>query len=161
MTITIQSRSFPAGGPIPVRHTGDGEDVSPELSWSGLSAGTAELVLVVDDPDAPVAEPWVHWVLYRIPPGSTGLPEGFHGTMVPPGHAGLRQGVNSWNTVGYRGPAPPRGHGVHRYRFTLYALDRALELPPGLDKTRLLEAMEGHILAQGEVVGTYERTAQG
>jgi Raf kinase inhibitor-like YbhB/YbcL family protein len=157
MPISIRSMSFEPEGPIPRRYTGDGEDVSPALEWSGVPAGTAELVLVVDDPDAPVAEPWVHWVVYGIPAGCAGLPEGFHGSLTPPGLGGLRQGTNSWNTVGYRGPAPPRGHGPHRYRMTLYALDRPLDAPAGLDKARLLDACGGHILDEGQVVGTYER----
>jgi Raf kinase inhibitor-like YbhB/YbcL family protein len=157
MAITIRSSAFEPGAAIPRRHTGDGEDLSPPLTWSGLPEGTAELALIVDDPDAPVAEPWVHWVLHRIPASSGGLPEGFHGEWVPPGFGGLSQGVNSWNTVGYRGPAPPRGHGTHRYVFKLYALDAPLDLPARLDKARLLEAIAGRVLAQGEMIGTYER----
>lgn len=157
MTITIVSPAFDDGGPIPPRHTGDGEDVSPALAWSGISPETQELALVVDDPDAPRSEPWVHWLVYAIPTDVTGLAEGAGsrgGGALPPG---AQQGMNDFGAIGYGGPAPPRGHGVHRYRFTLYALDVRLEAPDGLDKPALLAAMEGHILAQGELMGTYER----
>lgn len=157
MTITVKSLAFGAGQSIPKRHTGDGEDLSPALTWEGVPEGTAELAIVVDDPDAPVAEAWVHWMLYGIPVGYSGLPEGFHGNLMPAGHGGLLQGVNSWGTVGYRGPAPPRGHGKHRYFFKVLALDERLGLPPGLDKKRLLEAAQGHILSHGELMGTYSR----
>src|SRR5262249_49106743 len=134
-----------------------GQDVSPEISWDGLPAGAAEIALIVDDPDAPTAEPWVHWVIYKIPPAIAGLAEGIphaEGLAAP---AGVLQGRNSWGSVGYRGPAPPRGHGVHHYHFKLYALDAHLHVAPGLDKAGLLEAMAGHVLGQGELVGTYER----
>jgi Raf kinase inhibitor-like YbhB/YbcL family protein len=156
--LTVQSPAFIEGQRIPRRHTGDGEDLSPLLSWSSLPPGTKELALIVDDPDAPGAEPWVHWVLYNIPVGTEGVPEGVHQTERPPFPAGAIQGVNSWGTVGYRGPAPPRGHGVHHYHVTLHALDAVLGLPAGLDKKLLLEAVAGHELARGVLVGTYERS---
>ena len=157
MSITIRSTAFEHDGVIPIRHTEDGEDVSPELSWSGLPAGATELALVVDDPDAPTDEPWVHWVLYRIPAEIDALAEGIPYADVLAAPAGALQGLNTWGTVGYRGPAPPPGHGTHHYHFTLYALDAVLDLQPGLDKTTLLAAIAGHILARGELVGTYER----
>ncbi|MFH1748266.1 MAG: YbhB/YbcL family Raf kinase inhibitor-like protein [Planctomycetota bacterium] len=149
MKLVIQTTAFDAGKPIPRKYTGDGEDVSPPLTWTGVPAEAQELALICDDPDAPRPEPWVHWVIYKIPADTTGLPEG-----VP---AGALQGPNSWPTTGYRGPAPPRGHGVHHYHFKLYALDSILDLPPGLTKDQLLQRMAGHIIAEGELVGTYER----
>jgi Raf kinase inhibitor-like YbhB/YbcL family protein len=156
-SLTVQSPAFADGRPIPRRHTGDGEDLSPPLTWSALPAGTKELALIVDDPDAPTAEPWVHWVIHGIPATTAGLNEGVHQQERPPFPAGAIQGTNSWETVGYRGPAPPRGHGLHHYHFTIYALDAPLGLLAGLDKRGLLKAVVGHVLARGELVGTYER----
>jgi len=157
MTLILRSPAFSEGSPIPRRHTGDGEDLSPPLLWSGLPPTTRELALIVDDPDAPTPEPWVHWVIYKLPVTMDGLAEG-----VPPvGRPGVvptaLQGRNSWKAAGYRGPAPPKGHGVHRYFFKLYALDKALNLAEGLDKAGLLKAIEGHVVAQGELMGTYQR----
>jgi Raf kinase inhibitor-like YbhB/YbcL family protein len=148
MAIQIQSTAFAPNGTIPKQHTGEGRDVSPPLSWSGLPAGTKELALVCDDPDAPGREPWVHWVLYKLRADQKGLAAGES--------AGVA-GTNSWPTAGWRGPMPPPGHGVHHYHFRLYALDAELDAGPGLSKAKLLKAMEGHVLAQGELVGTYER----
>ena len=157
MTLTIRSSAFANQARIPKRFTGDGEDVSPELSWSGVPAGAKELALICDDPDAPTPEPWVHWVIYKIPTTATGLRENVPKTGSISEPAGAMQGVNSWGTIGYRGPAPPKGHGVHHYHFKLYAVDTALKGPAGVDKKKLLSAMQGHIVAQGELVGTYER----
>jgi Raf kinase inhibitor-like YbhB/YbcL family protein len=149
MAIQIQSPAFAPNGPIPKQHTGEGRDVSPPLSWTGLPAGTKELALICDDPDAPGREPWVHWVLYKLRPATTGLAAGES--------AGGVAGTNSWATPGWRGPMPPPGHGVHHYHFRLYALDAELDAGAGLSKSKLLQAMAGHVLAQGELVGTYER----
>jgi Raf kinase inhibitor-like YbhB/YbcL family protein len=157
MAITIQSTAFADGKAVPRRHTGDGEDLSPPLTWSGVPANAHELALIVDDPDAPTSQPWVHWVIYRLAPTLTELPEGVPPVARPGTVLGAIQGKNSWNAVGYRGPAPPKGHGLHHYRFTLYALDKALELPDGLDKAALLKAIKEHIVAEGRLVGTYER----
>ncbi len=157
MAMTVQSAAFSNNEPIPVRHTGDGEDVSPPLSWSGAPDGTREFALICDDPDAPTAEPWVHWVICKIPAGTSSLPEKVPTTETPNNPSGALQGRNSWNTIGYRGPAPPKGHGVHHYHFKLYALGAALEVKAGLDKKGLLAAIEGHVLAEGELVGTYQR----
>jgi hypothetical protein len=160
MTMQISSIAFEGGKRVPTRHTGDGVDVSPPLTWSSLPEGTAELALICDDPDAPTAEPWVHWVIYKIPADQSGLPEKVEPVQSPKTVPGAMQGVNSWSsgrTVGYRGPAPPPGHGTHHYHFTLYALDGPLKVKPGLTKAGLLAAMSGHILAEAELVGTYER----
>ena len=156
-SLTVQSSAFVQGRAIPRRHTGDGEDLSPPLTWSSLPPGTRELAMIVDDPDAPSAEPWVHWVIYGIPVAPAEVAEGVHQKERPPFPAGATQGVNSWGTIGYRGPAPPRGHGVHHYRFTLHALDTPLGLRASLDKRGLLEGIAGHVLAEGQLVGTYER----
>ena len=160
MTIKIQCDAIAAGESIPRRYTGEGEDLSPPLSWTTLPEGTRELALICDDPDAPTPEPWVHWVLYKIPMSAGGLPEGLPAQAILEAPAGSCQGRNSWTsgrTIGYRGPMPPPKHGVHHYHFRLYALDTTLALEPGADKKRLLQAMQGHTLARGELVGTYER----
>ncbi len=157
MSLSVHSPAFAEGQAIPRRYTGDGEDLSPPLTWSTLPAGTTELVLIVDDPDAPSAEPWVHWLISRIPVAAEGLPEGIAPVPRPEHPAGAVQGRNSWGTPGYRGPAPPKGHGVHHYHFKLYALDAPLDLGSKLDKHELMLAMSGHILGHGETVGTYQR----
>jgi Raf kinase inhibitor-like YbhB/YbcL family protein len=157
MSLIVTSSVFTEGHAIPSRHTEDGADVSPPLSWSGVPEGTKALALIVDDPDAPTAEPWVHWVVYQIPAAAGGLAEGVARAARPAVPAGAVQGQNTWGTLGYRGPAPPRGHGRHHYHFKLYAVDEELALEPGLDKRGLMNALSGHILAHGELVGTYQR----
>lgn len=147
--LKVTSSAFEPNGAIPTKYTGEGEDISPPLSWDGAPDGTQEFALVCDDPDAPMAEPFVHWVLYGIPKHRTSLPEGTDG--------GGMEGKSSFDSQGYGGPMPPPGHGTHHYHFTVYALDTPLELSPGASKADLLDAMEGHILDQGELVGTYER----
>jgi len=159
MSLNVHSPAFTEGRPIPRRHTGDGEDVSPPLTWTTLPPGTVELVLIVDDPDAPTENPWVHWLLYNIPADETTerIGEGVPPAPAPAFPAGAVHGLNSWDATGYRGPAPPEGHGVHHYHFKLYALGSRLGLEPGLDKHVLMNAMSGHILGHGELVGTYQR----
>ena len=154
----ITSSAFKEGQPIPIEFTDDGDDVSPPLTWTNVPAEAKELALIVDDPDAPRPEPWVHWVIYGIPASVTGLPQDVpHGPRVPtlPGV----QGSNSFDrsSLGYRGPSPPPRHGMHHYRFTLYALDAPMNLQPGLTKDNLLNSLKGHILQQARLVGTYER----
>jgi Raf kinase inhibitor-like YbhB/YbcL family protein len=157
MSITIQSGAFKPNDRIPRRHTGDGDDVSPPLSWANVPSGAKELALICDDPDAPRADPWVHWLIYKLPAGTTALPEGVATSEKLDAPAGAMQGRNSWGMIGYRGPAPPKGHGTHHYHFKLYALDASLDAKAGLDKDALLAKMKGHILAEGEVIGTYSR----
>ncbi|MDO8632008.1 MAG: YbhB/YbcL family Raf kinase inhibitor-like protein [Phycisphaerales bacterium] len=157
MTIKVESPAFVNNAKIPTKFTGDGEDVSPGLTWSNLPAGARELALICDDPDAPTSEPWVHWVIYRIAADAKGLPENVAKTASPAEPKGALQGKNSWSKIGYGGPAPPKGHGVHHYHFKLYALDAPLNVSSGLTKKDMLAAMKGHILAQGELVGTYQR----
>ena len=160
MAIQLTSTAFGEGEKIPAKHTGEGEDVSPPLAWSGLPEGTKELALICDDPDAPTPQPWVHWVIYKIPADRGGLPEGVATTPRLEEPAGAIQGANSWpsgQTIGYRGPMPPPSHGVHRYFFRVYALGVNLVIEPGKEKNALLEAMSGHILGEGQLMGTYER----
>lgn len=155
MSISLTSSAFENGKRIPKDYTGEGKDISPALQWSGIPEGTEEIVLICDDPDAPSPEPWVHWVIYGIPPTAGGLPE-----AVPKKETledGSKQGKNSWGRIGYGGPMPPPGHGTHRYFFRLYALDTQINLPSGATKKEVLKALEGHILAEGELIGTYER----
>jgi Raf kinase inhibitor-like YbhB/YbcL family protein len=152
----LSSRAFSEQGEIPSLYTCQGKDVSPPLGWSGLPEGTKSLALIVDDPDAPdPAAPkrtWVHWVLYNIPPTATGLDEAMTAARLPPG---TREGTNDWNRTGYGGPCPPIGR--HRYFFKLYALDTVLpDLGPAR-KAEVEKAMEGHVLAKTELVGTYQK----
>ena len=149
MTLRLTSSAFSAGGKIPRKHTGEGEDVSPALSWEGAPSGAQEFALICDDPDAPTPKPWVHWVLYKVRADRNGLAEGEK--------TGGLEGLTSWDEPGYRGPMPPPGHGVHHYYFKLYALDQTVSLGSGATKEEVLAAMEGHILAETELVGTYER----
>jgi len=158
MAFALTSSAFAHNGAIPRRHTCDGDDVSPPLAWTGVPDGARSLALIVDDPDAPDPKApkmtWVHWVLYDMPPGTTDLPEGGASRDLP---AGTREGINDWKRTGYGGPCPPRGR--HRYFCKLYALDVVLGDLGKITKSRLEAAMQGHVLAQAELVGTYERSS--
>jgi Raf kinase inhibitor-like YbhB/YbcL family protein len=156
-TMKIASPAFTGGAAIPRRFTSEGPDVSPELRCDAVPPAAKALAIIVDDPDAPRPEPWVHWVIFNLPADLKALPEGVAKDAKPAQPAGAIQGRNTWGTVGYRGPEPPKGHGVHHYHFKLYALDAMLDPKPGLDKDGLLAAMRGHIVAEAELVGTYER----
>ena len=157
MSIRITSTAFGNGQPVPKKYTGEGQDVSPALSWQGVPAGTKELALIVDDPDAPTPQPFVHWVIYKIAPGTKGLPEGVPPDATLREPAGAMQGRNDFKKTGFGGPMPPKRHGVHHYHFKLYALDKPLNVQPGLDKAGLLAAMKGAVIGEGELIGTYER----
>ncbi|MBN2474864.1 MAG: YbhB/YbcL family Raf kinase inhibitor-like protein [Pirellulales bacterium] len=160
MAIELTSEAFAHGQRIPAKYTGEGEDVSPPLSWTGVPEATKELVLICDDPDAPTADPWVHWVIYKIPATVTGLPEGISAKARLSNPPGALQGKNSWpsgQTIGYRGPMPPPNHGTHRYFFTLYALEAKMVVEPRLDKKAMLGEIQNHVLAEGQLMGTYER----
>jgi Raf kinase inhibitor-like YbhB/YbcL family protein len=156
MSLTLNSTAFRHNGEMPSRNTCDDEDVSPPLSWSGVPAGARSLVLIVDDPDAPDPKApkmtWVHWVLYNMPPTATGLPEAVAAKSLP---KGTLEGVNDWKRTGYGGPCPPIGR--HRYFHKLYALDTVLSDMNQPTKTKVENAMQGHILSQAEIVGTYQR----
>jgi len=151
--LSVESSAFQHGNIIPQRYTCDGEDASPPLSWSEPPPGTAGLVLVVDDPDAP-AGTWVHWVLFNIPVETRGLEDGVP-ALQQVESVGV-QGHNGWGNLGYGGPCPPPG-APHRYHFKLYALDTTLELDAGASKGDVEKAMAGHILAEGQLIGQYGR----
>jgi len=145
--LQIESPAFKGHGPIPERHTGDSEDVSPALEWTGVPDGTKAFAIVAHDPDAPLVDGFTHWVAYGIPGDADGVSEGT-GEVVA--------GTNSLGNAGYNGPAPPPGHGVHHYYFWVYALDDDPDLEPGLDRRALLERIEDHVIEQARVIGTYE-----
>jgi Raf kinase inhibitor-like YbhB/YbcL family protein len=156
MTLTITSPAFAANGSIPSRFTCEGEDASPALQWSGVPPATKSLALVVDDPDAPDPRAprttWVHWIAYDIPPSATAIPENAGKLGIP----GARPGLNDWKRPAWGGPCPPVGR--HRYFFKLYALDTTLGDLAQPTSAQLESAMKGHILAQGELIGTYQKT---
>jgi Raf kinase inhibitor-like YbhB/YbcL family protein len=156
MSMSITSSSFPHNGVIPIRHTCEGHDTSPELLWTEVPAGTKSLALIMDDPDAPdPAAPkrvWVHWVLYNIPATNSGLAEGVPREDLSPG---TQEGLNDWQRTGYGGPCPPIGN--HRYFFKLYALDTVLPDLKHPTKAKLEEAMRGHVIATAELIGRYQK----
>ena len=151
-SMQLTSSAFSAGGAIPSKHTGEGVDVSPELSWTDAPEGTKSFAVICHDPDAPLVTPgrygYVHWVLYSIPGSATGLAEatGEH-----------TQGVSDFGKPGYGGPMPPEGHGVHNYFFWLLALDAELDLEAGLGMWDLLERIEPNVIGMNRLVGTYQR----
>lgn len=151
--LSLSSTAFKEGDQIPVRYTGDGQDTSPPLEWSKPPPGTQTFALIVDDPDAPRGV-FTHWVLFNLPADTRQLPEG-----IPTQDRlenGARQGKNDFGKTGYGGPYPPPGT-AHRYRFTLYALDKPLDLLAGASQKQVLDAMKGVILAQGQLTATYRR----
>jgi len=156
MSLMLSSPAFAPGGEIPTPHTCEGRDVSPRLDWSGVPAGTKSLALIVDDPDAPDPQAprmtWVHWVLYNLPPTASALAEGVPAKDLPPG---TLEGTNDWKRTGYGGPCPPIGR--HRYFHKLYALDVVLPDLGRPTKARLEEALKDHVLAQAELLGTYQK----
>jgi Raf kinase inhibitor-like YbhB/YbcL family protein len=145
--LSVSSSAFENHARIPERHTGDGEDVSPALNWSGAPQSTEAFAVVCHDPDAPLVDGFTHWVAYGIAGDASGVPEGAEG---------LTTGTNSFGNAGYNGPAPPPGHGVHHYYFWVYALDSDLELEAGLERRALLAQIEDHVIEQARVIGTYE-----
>ena len=152
MEIKITSSAFEDGGLIPAKYTCDGADVSPPLQWDIVPEGTKSIALICDDPDAPMGT-WVHWVLFNLPAQAKELAEN-----IPPERSlpnGAKQGINDFHKIGYGGPCPPGG--THRYFFKLYALDTELDLQASANKGQLLKAMEGHILAQKQLIGKYKR----
>jgi hypothetical protein len=156
MAFVLSSSDFADGQPMPKELTCEGKDTSPALAWTGVPAGAKSLALIVDDPDAPDPKApktvWVHWILYNLPPSTSGLPKGV--TALPDG---TLEGLNDWKRTGYGGPCPPIGR--HRYFHTLYALDVVLPDLKHPTKAKLLEAMEGHVLARAVLVGTYQKGA--
>ena len=157
MALTLSSPAFANGASIPAKYTCEGDDIAPALTWSGIPDNARSLVLIVDDPDAPDPKAprmtWVHWVLYNLPPTTTGLPEGATSRDLP---AGTGEGLNDWKRTGYGGPCPPIGR--HRYFHKLYALDTVLPDMGTPKKAQIEAAMKGHILGQVELVGTYQKS---
>lgn len=155
----LRSAVFNSGDPIPATHTCNGNNTSPPLAWSGVPEGVRSFALVMDDPDA-VRKTFVHWIVYNLPPDVDTLPAGvdvstyFDGRDPQP-----LEGVNDFGDFGYGGPCPPPGHGTHRYVIRLYALDTVLDLADGATKSQLTDAMQGHILAEANLIGTFERSA--
>jgi hypothetical protein len=152
MSFALRSTSFEEGGRIPRRNTCDGEDISPDLSWTDVPEKTASVALIVDDPDAPRGN-WVHWVLFDLPPTVLGLPEKIPSQQVL--ETGGVHGKNDFGRLGYGGPCPPSG--THRYFFTLSALDVELRLPPNSTRDQVEKAMQGHVLAKARLTGRYSR----
>ena len=151
--ISISIEGFKDGGTIPDIYTCKGKAISPSLSWKGIPAETKSIALIMDDPDAPGGT-FVHWVLYNVPPQTQKLPEGMpHDKILADGSV---QGMTDFGRTGYGGPCPPPGK-PHRYYFKIYALDSKIDLTPGISKKQLENAMAGHILAKGEIVGIYKR----
>ena len=152
MELTLRSSAFREGGMIPAKYTCDGDDIYPPLEWDTPPPGTKSMALISDDPDAPGGT-WVHWVLFNLPASVRDLKENVPDTDTLPN--GARQGNNDFPNIGYGGPCPPGG--THRYYFKLYALDVLLDLKPGITKSQLEKAMEGHVLAKGQLMGKYTR----
>lgn len=155
-SISLESEAFEDGGSIPARYTEDGEKISPPLRWSGVPTGAAALALIVEDPDAPSPEPFVHLVVWDLPPDLTELPEG---EFKSPHHAGLDEplGHNTFLSAGWLPPDPPTGHGAHLYVFQIFALDKKLAFDGHPGRGALVKAMQSHVLAKGVLVATYER----
>lgn len=152
MKMQLTSTAFLDGQTIPQKYTGRGDDISPPLQWTGAPSRTKSFALICEDPDAPMGT-WTHWLIYNLPAGAAGLPENVAKTGSLPD--GSRQGENNFHNLGYNGPAPPPGR-AHRYFFKLYALDTVLPLDAGADKGGLMAAMNGHVLARGQLMGTYQ-----
>lgn len=156
--LSLTSSAFEDGQPIPLRNSAYGDNVSPDLSWSGVPDGTEAFVLTVVDTSVPMPGGYVHWLAYNIPGAATGLPEGIPAETAvvasPEGIAGMTQGSRGRNQTGFFGPRPPAGP-AHDYVFTVYALDTDLDLAEGLTRDQVMEAIEGHVLGQGSITGTY------
>jgi hypothetical protein len=154
--LKLTSPAFEYNKMIPKKYTADGEDVSPPLTWGRGPAQTKDYVLIVEDPDVSGKQPYVHWIVYNIPADQTSLPDGASGVNGMRGQSGLKEGKNSKGLIGYVGPEPSPGK-AHRYFFQLFAIDAPLNLQPGADKKAVMEAMQGHALLQGELIGKYQR----
>ena len=152
----LWSDAFPDGGEIPREYTKDGYNTSPPFRWADLPAGTRELALIFEGVTPATHEPWVHWLVYKIPPGVNGLPQGFKHMREPEKPLHVLQGSNSLGNIGYDGPQGTIG-GKFRYRIRLLALDDPVGAQPGLDKKRFEEAVEGHVIEEAEVHAVYER----
>lgn len=160
-TIMISSTAFEMHGTVPLVNSAYGDNVSPQLAWNGLPAGTVQLALIMDDPIVDMPQPFVHWVAYNIPAAAGQLPGALSKEAMVTGVAGLEGMINGLNGIrqaGYFGPRPPVDGKLHAYHFRLYALDAALNLPAGLNKETLLEAIDGHVIGTGMLMGHYQQT---
>lgn len=153
----VTSPVFEDSAEIPTRFTCEGEDPSPPLRIQGVPDEAETLAIIVDDPDAPRPEPWVHWLIWNLPAGTDTLPEGYPPSGSGPPIAQARQGENGFGDVRYGGPCPPPGHGTHRYRFHVYALDGPLDAAEGAPRAELEKGMQGRIVAEAQLTGTFER----
>jgi len=155
VNIAITSTSFAGNGTIPTKHADYGEKISPALSWT-VPPSAKSLVVIVEDPDAKEPKPFVHWVLYNLPPSFAALPEAVPGAPRLPEFGGALQGRNSRGTIGYFGPRPPKGDPAHHYHFQVFAVDAMLELDPGATASVVVAAMNKHVVGRGELVGLYQ-----
>jgi Raf kinase inhibitor-like YbhB/YbcL family protein len=157
VTLAVQSTAIRPEGEMPVKYSVDGDAISPPLTWGDIPPAARSLALVVEDPDAPTPNPFVHWLVYNIPVTLRAIPENIPHDEIVIALSGAMQGKNSGLKVGWTGMAPPKGDTPHHYHFQLFALDRVLDVKPGAGRTALFDAMGGHVLARGELVGTYKR----
>ena len=155
--VSLSSAGFNQGGKIPRIYSGEGENLSPPLLWEAGPAETKEWVLICEDPDAPRLEPFIHWIISKIPPEVVALPEGVPCVREPESTFGAIQSYNGKGLLGYTGPFPPSGHGIHNYHFQLFAIDKRLMAGQDLSLEELVTNMRGHVVAKGNLVGTYER----
>ncbi len=155
-TLHVTSDAFTAGDTLPRRYTQQGDDVSPPLRWDDVPPGTREVAVLCEDPDAPATKPFAHWVVCGLAPSVTALPENID-KVVAPREERLQQGTNSAHRIGYLGAAPPPGHGTHHYHFQVFALDAPLRFDRAPSRDDLVDAMRGHVIAWGDLVGTFER----
>jgi Raf kinase inhibitor-like YbhB/YbcL family protein len=157
-TLSVTSAAFAPGASIPMPYSAYGENFSPALAWSGAPSGTKSFVLMMEDPDAKTPKPFVHWLLFNLPPQTTSLPEAMPSPLRLTQPEGAQHGLNSRGHAGYFGPRPSAGDPPHHYHFQVFALDTMLAVPPGADRDAVLAAMKGHVIARGEHVGLYQRT---
>jgi Raf kinase inhibitor-like YbhB/YbcL family protein len=158
LVLHVRSDAFEEGSEIPDEYSADGRNISPSLAWSGVPQGAQSVVVIVEDPDAPPPQtPFVHWLVYSIAPTVERLPQDIPKVKQPEQPAGTMQGVNSSGSVGWFGPKPPKGDPAHHYHFQVFALDRAPKLEPGATRQDVLQAMSGHVVAKGQLVGLYHR----
>jgi Raf kinase inhibitor-like YbhB/YbcL family protein len=159
-SIQMSSPDLKPNAPIPGTHSDYGEKVSPALRWTGVPASAKSLVLLMEDPDAPAAKPFVHWVVYNLPTTVKELPEGLPSPPRLKELGGALQGRTSKGNIGYFGPRPAKADPPHHYHFQLFALDATLPLDPGASREQVLEAMKGHVVAAGQLVGTFKAPAK-
>jgi Raf kinase inhibitor-like YbhB/YbcL family protein len=155
--LKVTSAAFDDKGRIPAKFTADGANISPPLAWSNIPRSAKSLALILEDPDAPRGEPWVHWLIYQIPASVQSLPEGIAPRPMLQTPVSALQGANTWGHTGYGGPQPPKGR-PHQYHFRLFALDTQLEITAGLTRQELMAAIKDHVIGTGEAIGIYERS---